>query len=181
MEPINIKENVTNNIIVAELDNINWMAYNTAFQDLLKEFVSILDIPSITYESLFNYLASLVVSQMTILPAMRHTRIYVGIQDNIPIGFTMMYKCPAMMPHISRCDVPYIYSKDPKLTFKFMAKVISFMKRWHLKYLGVTVTNERIEKVYMRVLKKPKKVGTELIARGIKDVWTFGESKQKAA
>jgi hypothetical protein len=159
---------------VYELSDPSYVAYSEEFRQLLREFVDILKIPSITFESLHNYIGTIVdgiyKQKIAKVPdrAIQY-KVYVGTVDNVLSGFTLFYMLPNRMPHVMTLDWPYIYSKNNKLTVAFVRELKKWKKIWRARHILMVANNRRISRVAGKLFKGNIGCGELLIAKDVKD------------
>ena len=162
-------------IEVANVENPAWVSTNQPFLDMVKRFVEtdLKPLRSITYESMVNYLASLVdnICKLKLVgtpDVMIYSRVQIGMVDKALAGFQVFSMLADRLPHVSSMNYPYIYSENIRLTHKFLLEADKHRVQWGAKYILGTAVSDRLDKALERVFGGYTRTGTYFIADNLK-------------
>jgi hypothetical protein len=150
------------NIEIVELENPYFASMSEEFKKLIYGFYSQeLNIPTITYESLHNYICQIVEGiamqrRAGTNPANIHQRVLLGYANGSLVGFCVFYMLNNRMPHVSCLDLAYMFvsGKYPRVTEGFCQTLRECKKKWGARRISTTLTNDRLYKAINRLFKK---------------------------
>jgi hypothetical protein len=160
-------------IKVVELDNPEYLARNRDLHALIGEFVAHYCGPSVSFESVLNFMSTLVYSvyaqkQAGVYGESITVKYWLGFVDNVLDGFFVYFMAADRMPHIQSIDVPYIYSRDIEVTLLFLGKLEASRKRWGIRHILMNLANERLRENAERLFVKPRKISEHYVVEGIR-------------
>lgn len=170
-----VPEKEERGIQIIDVENPAWISKSQQFVEMSRRFVEhdLKGVPSITPETFINYCASIVDGICKQKLAGVHdkliqTKIQVGFVDEALAGFQVFHMLTNRMPHVQTLNWAYLYSENPTLTSMFADEVERHRKEWKAIYVFCTFTNERLQKVSRRILKKASFAGMYYVGKGVR-------------
>ena len=162
-------------IEVADVENPSWVSMYQPFLDMVRTFVEndLKSVPSITYESMVNYLATVVdgICKQKIVGTpseMIQSKVQVGMVDGVLSGFQVFSMLANRLPHVQSMNYPYIYSQDIRVTHAFLKEAARYQKKWKARYIIGTAVSKRLNRALKKVFGGYSEAGTYFVARDVK-------------
>lgn len=152
-------------IEIYPVDRPAYVSENQSFLALLRRFSDTIHIPSITYESIHNYVCTVVQGiyeqkRSGVKDNLIEYRCLIGLVNGSLAGFALFYMLPNRMPHIQTMDCPYVYSEDMRVSYQFCLEVQKHKKLWHARRIRFVATNPVLDRVAKRLFKNARPCGT---------------------
>jgi hypothetical protein len=152
-------------IQIYPLENPAYVSEDNDFLGLVREFEADIQIPSIRYESIHNYIATIVQGIYDqklrgIKDELITYKVQIGFVNGKLSGFSVFYLLPNRLPHIQTIDWAYCHSKDIRLSYKFCLELQKYRKAWKARRISFVATNKVLDRIAKRLFKNAKPCGT---------------------
>lgn len=162
--PASPREAKDHDIQILELDNPNYIARNESLHEMIRDLLRQFGSPSITFESLLNFLSTMVYGIYT---AKQHgvpndsikTKFFLGFVDGKLDGFLLYFMMADRAPHIQTIDVPYVYSNNMKISYEFAKQLVRSKRKWGARHIAFVLANPKFAKIAKRFFSNAKKIG----------------------
>lgn len=169
IKKVPVKRSKDDKIQIYPLENPAYVSEDRDFLSLISEFESILEIPSIRYESVHNYIATVVQGiydqKLQGIKDVNITyKVQIGFVNGKLDGFQLFYLLPNRLPHIQTIDWPYCHSHDIRVSFRFCEEIQRYKKLWKARRISYVANNPRLAKCTKKLFKNAVPCGTWYVA-----------------
>lgn len=146
---------------ILELNNPSYLMRSRTFQDMLRKFYESINPPTVTYESMLNFMLQMVnniytATQNGVKQDVNKIRFILGFEDKVLKGFVLYYMLPNGIPHIMTLEVPYMYSESIRVSYALNEEIRKSKKRWNCTHIACTIANDKLLKIIKRGMRNPR-------------------------